>query len=311
MLLNLIYILCSTLMYYCIPFGVGKFFYFVASCWLASLYCFEYRWVFLGWNSHQRLSYFESHWLYFCGFGFPIAFLSYTSPTFIDNGIFALIFPFFILTSSVASPQGLPVRTFRANEGVLAAVGGRSSAGTTRSTEIMTNKHTTTTNNGNLTSYASTRSRGSRTRTTTSAGFSTAAGGSISSTPTSSAGSSGAAHTVGGATAASQQQQQMNTSVHHHNNYKVHRIPIFWLVAKLTTFLLSYCERRRADPAGGGGGGSSHSQSNSSSGVIQTKNPPFPYQNEVSDAGSVYTNHICLAGEDCRPIISLSREVLH
>ncbi len=44
---------------------------------------------------------------------------------------------------------------------------------------------------------------------------------------------------------------------------------------------------------------------------ITRKNLPSPYQNEVSDAGFAYTNQICIAGEDCRPISSLrSRQVL-
>ncbi len=43
---------------------------------------------------------------------------------------------------------------------------------------------------------------------------------------------------------------------------------------------------------------------------IKRKNPPSPYQNEVSHAGFAYTNKICLAGEECSPILSLSREAL-
>ncbi len=44
--------------------------------------------------------------------------------------------------------------------------------------------------------------------------------------------------------------------------------------------------------------------------TIRRKNPPSPYQMEVSNAGFAYTNQLCLAGEDSRPILSLSREVL-
>ncbi len=44
---------------------------------------------------------------------------------------------------------------------------------------------------------------------------------------------------------------------------------------------------------------------------IKMKNPPSsPYQNEVSDAGFAYTHQICAFREDCRPLSSLSREVL-
>ncbi|CAD7933976.1 unnamed protein product [Amoebophrya sp. A25] len=147
-LLNLIYIVLAQLLYYCVPFGLGKGLYFVMNCWLISLYCFEYRWVYLGWSSRERLGYFERHFkailvllfrttskissnrllvlvakstqvhsivglglsnnrLYFAGFGFPIGFVSYVSPRFIDNGIFALVFPLFILTAAVAQPVEL------------------------------------------------------------------------------------------------------------------------------------------------------------------------------------------------------------
>ena len=85
----------------------------MGSCWLASLYCFEYRWVYLGWNSNDRLGYFERHWMYFFGFGFPIGVLSFVSPRFIDNGIFALVFPIFILTSAIARPTELRSERFR------------------------------------------------------------------------------------------------------------------------------------------------------------------------------------------------------
>ena len=67
----------------------------------------------LGWTSADRLGYFERHWLYFFGFGTPIGVLCFISPRFIDNGIFALIFPLFILTSSVAVPRELKQHRLR------------------------------------------------------------------------------------------------------------------------------------------------------------------------------------------------------
>ncbi len=45
--------------------------------------------------------------------------------------------------------------------------------------------------------------------------------------------------------------------------------------------------------------------------VIERKSPPSPtYQKEICDAGFEYTNQICLAVEDSRHMLSLSREVL-
>lgn len=124
MLLNLVYIIETNLLYY-IPVA-GPPLYFIHSCWLASIYCFEYRWVHQHWTSNERLEYFERHWLYFAGFGFPVSFVSFLCPRFIDAGVFALLFPIFVLTASTAEPRELrkwpaPVRrlpVFMAVQGV-------------------------------------------------------------------------------------------------------------------------------------------------------------------------------------------------
>lgn len=111
LLLTLVYISSMTLVFY-IP-QVGQPLSFALLCWLASLYCFEYRWVNLGWDSAQRISYFERHWAYFLGFGFPLASLTFFAPKFVDNGIFALVFPVFIITSTCGRPQELKTQNFR------------------------------------------------------------------------------------------------------------------------------------------------------------------------------------------------------
>eukprot|EP00929_Paragymnodinium_shiwhaense_P099170 TRINITY_DN60725_c0_g1_i2.p1 TRINITY_DN60725_c0_g1~~TRINITY_DN60725_c0_g1_i2.p1 ORF type:complete len:424 (-),score=28.53 TRINITY_DN60725_c0_g1_i2:90-1361(-) len=83
---------------------LGPMLYFIHSCWLASIYCFEYRWVHLQWTSNQRVEYFESHWLYFAGFGFPMSLVCFWCPRFVDVGVFALLFPLFILQATSAEP---------------------------------------------------------------------------------------------------------------------------------------------------------------------------------------------------------------
>ncbi len=40
---------------------------------------------------------------------------------------------------------------------------------------------------------------------------------------------------------------------------------------------------------------------------IKRKNPPSPYQNEVSDAGFGYTNQLCIAERHCGQISRLDR----
>lgn len=91
---------------YLVPM-VGPALYFVHSCWLASVYCFEYRWVHDRWSSNARVDHFERHWLYFSGFGFPVSFVSFWCPQFIDTGVFALLFPLCVLTATTAKPQAL------------------------------------------------------------------------------------------------------------------------------------------------------------------------------------------------------------
>lgn len=104
-LLNLVYIVEMNLISY-LPI-VGPPLYFLHSCWLASMYCFEYRWVHLRWASNTRLDYFERHWLYFAGFGFPVSVVSFLCPRFVDAGVFALLFPLCILTATTAEPRAI------------------------------------------------------------------------------------------------------------------------------------------------------------------------------------------------------------
>eukprot|EP00397_Hematodinium_sp_SG-2012_P044647 GEMP01049917.1.p1 GENE.GEMP01049917.1~~GEMP01049917.1.p1 ORF type:complete len:287 (+),score=19.01 GEMP01049917.1:121-981(+) len=102
-LLNFLYIVWMHVLYF-IPV-VGPVLYFVHFCWLASLYAFEYRWVSLKWNTAERLQYFEKHWIYFIGFGFPVSCLCFICPRFVDTGVFAILFPLFIFTSTMAQPK--------------------------------------------------------------------------------------------------------------------------------------------------------------------------------------------------------------
>jgi len=103
LILNLIFIVWMHVLFF-IPF-IGQIIYFVHVCWLASLYAFEYKWVSLKWNTAERMQYFEKHWLYFLGFGLPVSTLSIFMPRLVDTGVFAILFPFFIFTSTMAHPK--------------------------------------------------------------------------------------------------------------------------------------------------------------------------------------------------------------
>ena len=116
---------------------IGSLLSFVCVCWLYSFYCFEfvliyisfchvqlisnlrYKWVYLGWRVEEQVVYFESHWAYFAGFGmgwcyhfvssanisgFPFTVLTFFFPLFISSGIFALMFPLYIIMAICSYP---------------------------------------------------------------------------------------------------------------------------------------------------------------------------------------------------------------
>lgn len=86
-----------------IPY-IGKWLCLVHFAWLYALYSFEYKWSFLGWSLSKRLNYFQYHWVYFFGFGTPLALITILFPKFLGSGIYALCFPCFLVMSIVANP---------------------------------------------------------------------------------------------------------------------------------------------------------------------------------------------------------------
>ena len=86
-----------------LPF-VGKWVCFVYSTWIYSLYAFEYSWALRGLNLGQRLRYFEEHYVYFFGFGTPCALATLFFSRFVAAGMFALIFPLYIVMAAASRP---------------------------------------------------------------------------------------------------------------------------------------------------------------------------------------------------------------
>ena len=90
-----------------LPF-VGSIAIVICLSFISSLYCFEYVWSLLGLSQQQRLDYFAKHWLYMLGYGIPLALNAVLSPPLLRDGIFALLFPFFIINSIWAKTQVIP-----------------------------------------------------------------------------------------------------------------------------------------------------------------------------------------------------------
>ncbi|KAJ1929590.1 hypothetical protein IWQ60_001020 [Tieghemiomyces parasiticus] len=106
-LLFFTYVVWASLIYL-VPYvgPLGSFIYF---CWIYAFYCFEYQWINKNWSFEKRLDYLESRWAYFLGFGLPCTLCTFFSPLFVSAGIFAFLFPMYIIMANIAQP--LPRRS--------------------------------------------------------------------------------------------------------------------------------------------------------------------------------------------------------
>ncbi|CAG8441636.1 16407_t:CDS:2 [Acaulospora morrowiae] len=98
------YLTVATIAYAIPVFGpLISFMYF---CWIYAYYSFEYKWVNQGWTLQQRIDYFEERWSYFAGFGrhlfCPIQNAEFNH--FLSAGVFALLFPLYIIMANNALP---------------------------------------------------------------------------------------------------------------------------------------------------------------------------------------------------------------
>eukprot|EP00160_Parvularia_atlantis_P000452 Unigene10369_Nuclearia_a/m.31685 Unigene10369_Nuclearia_a/g.31685 ORF Unigene10369_Nuclearia_a/g.31685 Unigene10369_Nuclearia_a/m.31685 type:complete len:142 (-) Unigene10369_Nuclearia_a:66-491(-) len=83
---------------------IGPWLSFVFISWLYAFYCFEYKWINKGWDLETRLDYFEHHWAYLAGFGAPFAMFTIYFPQFVSGGVFALLFPMYIIMAMATTP---------------------------------------------------------------------------------------------------------------------------------------------------------------------------------------------------------------
>ncbi|KAI8048764.1 etoposide-induced protein 2.4-domain-containing protein [Gilbertella persicaria] len=81
---------------------VGSILSFLLYCMVMTYYCFEYTWI--DWSIEQRMTYIEQHWAYCLGFGLPATTITFFLSTLRAGGVFALIYPTYIMMASSATP---------------------------------------------------------------------------------------------------------------------------------------------------------------------------------------------------------------
>ncbi|KAI8912881.1 etoposide-induced protein 2.4-domain-containing protein [Entophlyctis helioformis] len=86
-----------------IPY-IGPVLSFALFNFVSSFFAFEYQWIHRGWSLNQQIEYFETHWIYFAGFGLPITMLTFFFPQTINLGLFALVFPMYIIMATRSRP---------------------------------------------------------------------------------------------------------------------------------------------------------------------------------------------------------------
>lgn len=108
LLIQILFLVQSTVVKYLpipVPFACSVL-YIVHMSLLCSLYAFEYKWFNMGWELHKRLTYIETNWPFFIGFGLPLAILSELPNSLVISGcVFSVLFPLFILSANEATPK--------------------------------------------------------------------------------------------------------------------------------------------------------------------------------------------------------------
>ncbi|CAG8556633.1 19966_t:CDS:10, partial [Cetraspora pellucida] len=102
-LLFMNYLMVATIVYV-IPV-IGPIMSFMYFCWIYAYYSFEYKWINQGWSLEQRIGYFEERWSYFAGFGFMFTVITFFVDQFLSAGVFALLFPLYIIMANNALPM--------------------------------------------------------------------------------------------------------------------------------------------------------------------------------------------------------------
>jgi len=93
---------------------LGHILSLVLQSFMYAFYCFTYKWGTDQGDLYKILAFFEKHFFYFAGFGFVYASITRLFPGILGGGIYAALFPIFLLLSIKATPpKDLEIKTFQ------------------------------------------------------------------------------------------------------------------------------------------------------------------------------------------------------
>uniref|UniRef100_A0A0D6R3N1 Uncharacterized protein n=1 Tax=Araucaria cunninghamii TaxID=56994 RepID=A0A0D6R3N1_ARACU len=87
-----------------IPY-IGKILNFLLLSWIYAYYSFEYKWNFIRRSLDSRISFFETNWAFFAGFGSPCVIPTVFSSQLVSGGIMAILFPLCVLSATATHPE--------------------------------------------------------------------------------------------------------------------------------------------------------------------------------------------------------------
>lgn len=83
---------------------IGKILVIPLRSWLYAYYFFDYTWGFAKWSLEKRLTFFETNWAFFAGFGSPCVLATFSLSGLVQEGVLAFLFPLFVLVAFGSHP---------------------------------------------------------------------------------------------------------------------------------------------------------------------------------------------------------------
>eukprot|EP00250_Pteridium_aquilinum_P005594 c15666_g1_i1 orf=267-1220(-) len=88
----------------CVPY-ISNLLMIPLRSWLYAYYFFDYAWGYAEWSLERRLTFFETNWAFFAGFGSPCLLATFSLSGLVQEGVLALLFPLFVLVAFGSHPE--------------------------------------------------------------------------------------------------------------------------------------------------------------------------------------------------------------